>query len=161
MRCLTMFGMHNTIILSTYYCNHKSRKVGTLKMKFGQLIFTDCTLNSEHSQTWLTCLDQDRKLMLMIFAFCHLSAMTSVMTNPVMYGFLNENFKTSLVYILSNFCCFKRIFPTNLQVRSNKYCTSHLFSLEIHVIFLPKTTLRRIKYTLNSGYLKAIYTKYL
>ena len=116
------FNNNNNTILSTYYCNHKSRKVRTLKRKFGQLIFTDFALNSEHSQTWLTCLDQDRKLMLMIFAFCHLSAMTSVMTNPVMYGFLNENFKTSLVYILSNFCCFKRIFPTNLQVRSNKYC---------------------------------------
>ena len=78
--------------------------------------------NCKHCQTRLTCLDQDRKLMLMIFAICHLSAMTSVVTNPVMYGFLNENFKTSLVYILSNFYCFKRIFPTNLQVRSNKYC---------------------------------------
>ena len=78
--------------------------------------------NCKHCQTRLTCLEQDRKLMLMIFAICHLSAMTSVVTNPVMYGFLNENFKTSLVYILSNFYCFKRIFPTNLQVGSNNYC---------------------------------------
>ena len=87
--------------------------------------------NIKHCQTRLTCLDQDRKLMLMIFAICHLSAMTSVVTNPVMYGFLNENFKTSLVYILSNFYCFKRIFPTNLQVGSNKYIPSHLFSPDI------------------------------
>ena len=33
------------------------------------------------------------RLMLTIYASCHLLAMTSVCTNPVMYGFLNENFK--------------------------------------------------------------------
>ena len=33
------------------------------------------------------------RLMLTIYASCHLLAMTSVCTNPIMYGFLNENFK--------------------------------------------------------------------
>jgi hypothetical protein len=31
--------------------------------------------------------------MLTIFAACHLAAMSTAVTNPVLYGFLNENFK--------------------------------------------------------------------
>ena len=48
--------------------------------------------------------EEDTKLMLMVFAFCHFSAMTSVCSNPVMYGFLNENFKQSINSILFG-CC--------------------------------------------------------
>ena len=33
-------------------------------------------------------------------------AMTSVVTNPVMYGFLNENFKQSLTSLLTG-CCYQ------------------------------------------------------
>ena len=50
--------------------------------------------------------ESSSKMMLMIFAFCHLMAMTSVVTNPVMYGFLNENFKQSLISLLTG-CCFQ------------------------------------------------------
>ena len=48
--------------------------------------------------------ESSSKMMLKIFAFCHLMAMTSVVTNPVMYGFLNENFKQSLISLLTGFC---------------------------------------------------------
>ncbi len=48
--------------------------------------------------------ESSSKMMLKIFAFCHLMAMTSVVTNPVMYGFLNENFKQSLISLLTG-CC--------------------------------------------------------
>ena len=50
--------------------------------------------------------ESSSKMMLMIFAFCHLMAMTSVVTNPVMYGFLNENFKQSLMSLLTG-CCYQ------------------------------------------------------
>ena len=40
------------------------------------------------------------KQMLIIFAVCHLSAMSSVCSNPIMYGFLNENFKQSFHYLI-------------------------------------------------------------
>ena len=50
--------------------------------------------------------ESSSKMMLKIFAFCHLMAMTSVVTNPVMYGFLNENFKQSLISLLTG-CCFQ------------------------------------------------------
>ena len=33
------------------------------------------------------------EVMLTIFAGCHLVAMSTAVTNPVLYGFLNENFK--------------------------------------------------------------------
>ena len=36
---------------------------------------------------------EGHRMLLIIYASCHLLAMTSVCTNPVMYGFLNENFK--------------------------------------------------------------------
>ena len=50
--------------------------------------------------------EEETKMMLMVFAFCHLSAMTSVCSNPIMYGFLNENFKQTLHSLL--FGCCKR-----------------------------------------------------
>jgi hypothetical protein len=33
------------------------------------------------------------KTLLLVFAGCHLAAMSSVITNPIMYGMLNGNFK--------------------------------------------------------------------
>ena len=41
--------------------------------------------------------------MLIIFATCHLLAMSSVLSNPIIYGFLNDNFKQSL-YSLASHC---------------------------------------------------------
>ena len=35
----------------------------------------------------------EQEMMLTIFAGCHLLAMSTAVTNPVLYGFLNENFK--------------------------------------------------------------------
>ena len=40
--------------------------------------------------------------MLIIFATCHLLAMSSVLSNPIIYGFLNDNFKQSLYSIASH-----------------------------------------------------------
>ena len=34
----------------------------------------------------------DQIKMLLVFSGCHLFAMTSVIVNPVLYGFLNDNF---------------------------------------------------------------------
>ena len=45
--------------------------------------------------------ESSSKTMLTIFAFCHLIAMTSVVTNSVMYGFLNDNFRKSLISLFS------------------------------------------------------------
>ena len=54
--------------------------------------------------------EEDKKVMLMIFSACHLSAMTSVCSNPIMYGFLNENFKQSLAGLISHVSCLKHFF---------------------------------------------------
>ena len=54
--------------------------------------------------------EEDKKVMLMIFSACHLSAMTSVCSNPIMYGFLNENFKQSLAGLISHVSCLKHLF---------------------------------------------------
>ena len=35
----------------------------------------------------------DQTEMLLVFSGCHLFAMTSAIVNPIVYGFLNENFK--------------------------------------------------------------------
>ena len=60
--------------------------------------------------------EEDKKVMLMLFAGCHLSAMTSVCSNPIMYGFLNENFKKSLAGLLSRVSCLKHFFmATNVS----------------------------------------------
>ena len=37
---------------------------------------------------------------LIIFSIVHLIAMTNVITNPIMYGFLNQNFKQSLISLV-------------------------------------------------------------
>ena len=49
---------------------------------------------------------EGHRMLLIIYASCHLLAMTSVCTNPVMYGFLNENFKQSLTSLLTG-CCYQ------------------------------------------------------
>ena len=60
--------------------------------------------------------EEDKKVMLMLFAGCHLSAMTSVCSNPIMYGFLNENFKQSLAGLFSRVSCLKHFFmATNVR----------------------------------------------
>ena len=35
----------------------------------------------------------NEETMLLIFGVCHLCAMSSVCSNPIMYGFINQNFK--------------------------------------------------------------------
>merc|ERR1719153_595719 len=47
--------------------------------------------------------------MLLVFACCHLSAMSSVCSNPIMYGFLNENFKQSLHTLMKKYSCIHNI----------------------------------------------------
>ena len=46
--------------------------------------------------------DTDGSTMLIIFATCHLLAMSSVLSNPIIYGFLNDNFKQSLFSLASH-----------------------------------------------------------
>ena len=53
--------------------------------------------------------EEDTKVMLMFFACCHLSAMSSVCSNPIMYGFLNENFKQSLHSLVRKCPCIEKI----------------------------------------------------
>ena len=51
--------------------------------------------------------ETDTEVMLLVFACCHLSAMSSVCSNPIMYGFLNENFKQSLHSIIKKYSCLE------------------------------------------------------
>ena len=53
--------------------------------------------------------EEDTKVMLLVFACCHLSAMSSVCSNPIMYGFLNENFKQSLHTLMKKYSCIHNI----------------------------------------------------
>jgi hypothetical protein len=42
---------------------------------------------------------EDEQTLLVLFAVVHLFAMSSACANPVLYGFLNENFKQVLVFL--------------------------------------------------------------
>ena len=53
--------------------------------------------------------ETDVELMLLLFGCCHLSAMSSVCSNPIMYGFLNENFKQSLHTLIKKYSCLETI----------------------------------------------------
>ena len=54
--------------------------------------------------------------MLTMFALCHLSGMTNVVTNPVMYGFLNDNFRRSIISLLPGCCSKTQYAPRNVRV---------------------------------------------
>ena len=49
-----------------------------------------------------------------VFAGCHLAAMSSVITNPIMYGILNANINQVVAMPLYE------IFPTNLSMTGNQ-----------------------------------------
>ena len=51
--------------------------------------------------------ETDVEMMLLLFGCCHLSAMSSVCSNPIMYGFLNENFKQSLHTLIKKYSCLE------------------------------------------------------
>ena len=55
--------------------------------------------------------------MLMSFAFCHLFSMTSVISNFILYGLLNDN--------------FKQVRP--IDYTANEYILKYLFSVELVV----------------------------
>ena len=69
--------------------------------------------------------EEDTRMMLKIFAFCHLSAMTSVCSNPIMYGFLNENFKQSLSYLMSGCSCCGSI--RNVSIFQFCFCSLYIY----------------------------------
>jgi neuropeptide Y receptor len=57
---------------------------------------------------------QDRQAMLITYAACHMMGMSSACTNPMLYGWLNENFRKEFKEILEvacKVCCFFRTSP--------------------------------------------------
>ena len=57
---------------------------------------------------------QPTQTLLLVFAGCHLAAMSSVITNPIMYGILNANINQ----VVSVF--WYKISPTNLFLTGNQ-----------------------------------------
>ncbi len=55
------------------------------------------TLDSEEKPLF-----EDVENLYLTYAVCHLSSMTSAISNPVMYGFMNENFRQEFVKIWSH-----------------------------------------------------------
>ena len=56
----------------------------------------------------------DTKKLLLLFSGCHLAAMSSVITNPIMYGMLNGNFKQVYALCLARFLTIHSGYPVNL-----------------------------------------------
>ena len=56
----------------------------------------------------------DTKKLLLLFAGCHLAAMSSVITNPIMYGMLNGNFKQVYALWLARFLTICSGYPDYL-----------------------------------------------
>ncbi|KAJ1525272.1 hypothetical protein ONE63_010096 [Megalurothrips usitatus] len=55
--------------------------------------------------------DHNRQAMLITYAACHMMGMSSACTNPMLYGWLNENFRKEFKEIQAvacNLCCFFR-----------------------------------------------------
>lgn len=57
---------------------------------------------------------QPTQTLLLVFAGCHLAAMSSVITNPIMYGILNANINQ----VVSVFCY--KIYQTILSFTGNQ-----------------------------------------
>ena len=80
--------------------------------------------------------------MLLIFAACHLFAMTSVVFNSILYGFLNDNFKKVKLFIVPSafqylhISEFTVILPSFYQDSDNKKKTS----IQIHKPATPSNS---------------------
>ncbi|KAK6621926.1 hypothetical protein RUM44_001733 [Polyplax serrata] len=67
------------------------------------------------ASTLLPEMNQNPKLVYILFAFCHILAMSSTITNPLLYGWLNTNFRREFTTI------FARVSSCYTKVTGNEY----------------------------------------
>ena len=86
--------------------------------------------------TEMTDLFDDTENMMAFFMVFHLIGVSSVCTNPILYGFLNDN--------------FKRVSPNNLALKSKHLHTSTSQELETHFLWFSAVT-QTVKVTALAG----------
>ena len=65
---------------------------------------------------------QDVENLYITYAICHLASMTSAISNPILYGFMNENFREEFSKIWKRMkkksCCFKNVEESNSKEKN-------------------------------------------
>ena len=84
----------------------------------------------------MTDLFDDTENMMAFFMVFHLIGVSSVCTNPILYGFLNDN--------------FKRVGPNKLALKSKHLHTSTSQELETHFLWFSAVT-QTVKVTALAG----------
>ncbi|XP_046382332.1 neuropeptide F receptor, partial [Ischnura elegans] len=67
---------------------------------------------------------EDRQTMMVAYAVCHMAGMSSACSNPLLYGWLNDNFRKEFKEILSCLC------PCNLE----RLCPTEEIRLRMHTL---------------------------
>ncbi|XP_022827582.1 neuropeptide F receptor-like [Spodoptera litura] len=82
----------------------------------------------------------EEKTMTITYAVCHMFGMSSAVSNPLLYGWLNDNFRKEFEEILC--CCKKRQLTKNTRIKSRKMDTelTALAQLEHTVTANTKTS---------------------
>ncbi|XP_021189907.1 neuropeptide F receptor isoform X3 [Helicoverpa armigera] len=82
----------------------------------------------------------EEKTMTITYAVCHMFGMSSAVSNPLLYGWLNDNFRKEFEEILC--CCKKRPLNKNTRIKSRKMDTelTALAQLEHTVTANTKTS---------------------
>ncbi|XP_071441002.1 neuropeptide F receptor-like [Hetaerina americana] len=76
---------------------------------------------------------EDRQTMMVTYAVCHMAGMSSACSNPLLYGWLNDNFRKEFKEILSCIC------PCNID----RLCPTEEIRLRMHTI---QSSMRRRKH---------------
>ena len=142
--------LDNKPILTT--CNAKQNQIMARRKRNNRMLII---VSITHFMSWLplnvvnviiTALDSaDSPLfknvenLLITYAICHLASMTSAISNPLLYGFMNENFRGEFRKILRSIrnCGGDR--PTAVEALTMAF----LFDPENHNGGLPMSRLRR------------------
>ena len=95
----------------------------------------DCSLKvlqNISSQIKYCVFFQDVENLYITYAICHLASMTSAISNPILYGFMNENFRQefSKIWNRSGFCAlnFLTILSTDIK-KAEQFCKTAFLEL--------------------------------
>ena len=90
---------------------------------------------------------EDTELMLIVYAICHMIGMSSACFNPLLYGWLNTNFRNEFFEILENLCpcCWSATDTENYLCRNGtraSFRVENLSVLEVYPNNLKKSSRR-------------------
>nr|AKQ63068.1 orphan G-protein coupled receptor 62 [Platynereis dumerilii] len=109
-----MINQQPTVALNSPFQKHKNEREAKRKRKTNTLLVTIAAvfvcswmplnvfdIMADFNHSYLKTIDKNG----LVFPICHLLVLSSACTNPLLYGWLNENFRREFVSVLCSPCC--------------------------------------------------------